>query len=209
MHNNLPSNHTFSNPLFIGTVVNNNDPTYSYRVKVRVPELHPSSLVDADLPWAAKLDSSFLGVSEDADLLHSVPQVGTKVLVLSVANDPNSLLYIGSLYTHQPTTPSGDDYKNTYGIYTKNGEFIGVEKLKNVFHMIWNGDLTFDVKGKIKIGSDAQEPAVLGQKLESLLQMFISAFNTHTHTGNLGMPTSPISSPVVYQNVLSNKITLE
>jgi len=197
----------FSNPFAIATVVNNNDPEKAYRVQVRIPVLH-DNLPDNFLPWAGRVGPTFLGFG-NADIDHSIPENGTKVLVLSVNNNPNSLLYLGTLYSKNTNSPSGDEYLNNYGLYTRNGEFVGVEKIKNVFHMIWNGDLTFDVKGKIKIGDQASEPAVLGRKLEILLQNIITTFNTHTHNGNLAFPTSPPSAPIVYTDVTSKKITIE
>jgi hypothetical protein len=201
-------NHTFENPFFVATVTDNNDPTFNYRIKVRIDHLH-DAVADENLPWAAKVDSSFMGMSDSADLSHKIPEVGSRVLVLAVANDPNSLLYLGCLYRNTPQTPSGDDYINTYGIYTKKGEFIGIEKIKNIFHMIWKGDLILDVEGKIKLGSNAIQKAVLGDDLERLLNNMIGVFNSHTHTGNLGVPTLPSQTPMVFSKVTSDKITLE
>lgn len=198
---------SFENPFFIGTVEDNKDPTFNYRVKVRIDQVHPNTVSTAELPWAAKVDASFMGMGSSAEI-HAIPEVGSQVLVLAIGNNINSLVYLGCLYK-KDNTPGGDDYINNYGIYTKNGEFIGVEKIKGVFHMIWNGDLTLDVQGKIKIGSNASEPATLGTKLETLLMTIISTFNTHTHTGNLGMPTSSPSSQITYKDVTSQKITLE
>lgn len=198
---------SFENPFFIGTVEDNKDPTFNYRVKVRIDQVHPNTVSTAELPWAAKVDTSFMGMGSSAEM-HAIPEVGSQVLVLAIGNNINSLVYLGCLYK-KDNTPGGDDYINNYGIYTKNGEFIGVEKIKGVFHMIWNGDLILDVQGKIKIGSNASEPAVLGTKLETLLQNIITTFNTHTHTGNLAIPTSPPQEPIVYTDVTSQKITLE
>ena len=207
MHSNVDTKRNFSNPFFIATVENNNDPTGNYRVKVRIPVIHTSDITTEQLPWAAKVDASFMGMGSSAEI-HAIPEVGSQVLVLAIGNDVNSLVYLGCLYK-KDNTPEGDNYLNTYGIYTKNGEFIGVEKIKNVFHMIWNGDLTLDVQGKIKIGNNADQPAVLGRKLETLLQNIITTFNTHTHTGNLAIPTSPPQEPIVYTDITSQKITLE
>ena len=209
MHNNAQKTHNFRTPFFIATVVNATDPTLSYRIQVRIPELHPDTLDDKDLPWAAKVDSSFMGVNTETDLLHSIPEVGTKVLVLTVSDDPNSLVYLGSLYTKQNATPNSERYNQTYGIYTQKGEFIGVEKIAHVFHMIWSGDLTFDVEGKIKLGTNASQQAVLGNYLVQQLNSIIGVFNTHSHTGNLGMPTSTPATEMKLQNVLSDKVTLE
>lgn len=198
---------SFENPFFIGTVEDNKDPTFNYRVKVRIDQVHPNTVSTAELPWAAKVDASFMGMGSSAEI-HAIPEVGSQVLVLAIGNNINSLVYLGCLYK-KDNTPSGDDYINNYGIYTKNGEFIGVEKIKGVFHMIWNGDLTLDVQGKIKIGSNAIQKAALGDDLERLLQNMIGVFNAHTHTGNLGVPTAPPETPMVFQPVTSKKITIE
>ena len=198
---------SFENPFFIGTVEDNKDPTFNYRIKVRIDQVHPNTVSTAELPWAAKVDASFMGMGSSAEM-HAIPEVGSQVLVLAIGNNINSLVYLGCLYK-KDNTPGGDDYINNYGIYTKNGEFIGVEKIKGVFHMIWNGDLTLDVQGKIKIGSNASEPAVLGTKLESLLTQIISTFNMHTHTGNLSVPTSTPTTPITQTSVTSKKITIE
>ena len=198
---------SFENPFFIGTVEDNKDPTFNYRVKVRIDQVHPNTVSTAELPWAAKVDASFMGMGSSAEM-HAIPEVGSQVLVLAIGNNINSLVYLGCLYK-KDNTPSGDDYINNYGIYTKNGEFIGVEKIKGVFHMIWNGDLTLDVQGKIKIGSNAIQKAALGDDLERLLQNMIGVFNSHTHTGNLGVPTAPPETPMVFQPVTSKKITIE
>ena len=197
----------FENPFFIGTVEDNKDPTFNYRVKVRIDQVHPNTVSTAELPWAAKVDASFMGMGSSAEM-HAIPEVGSQVLVLAIGNNINSLVYLGCLYK-KDNTPSGDDYINNYGIYTKNGEFIGVEKIKGVFHMIWNGDLTLDVQGKIKIGSNAIQKAALGDDLERLLQNMIGVFNSHTHTGNLSIPTAPPETPMVFQPVTSKKITVE
>ena len=198
---------SFENPFFIGTVEDNKDPTFNYRVKVRIDQVHPNTVSTAELPWAAKVDASFMGMGSSAEM-HAIPEVGSQVLVLAIGNNINSLVYLGCLYK-KDNTPSGDDYINNYGIYTKNGEFIGVEKIKGVFHMIWNGDLTLDVQGKIKIGSNAIQKAALGDDLERLLQNMIGVFNSHTHTGNLSIPTAPPETPMVFQPVTSKKITVE
>lgn len=224
MYSKVKNEHNFSNPFFIATVTDNVDPNFSYRIKVRIPIIH-DSLVNDNLPWAAKVDSSFLGV-DGSGIKHSIPEIGTKVLVLAIGNDPNSLVYLGSLYKKDEVTPENkENYINTYGIYTKNGDFIGVDKINNLFKMIWNGDvdinsvtsmhvgvngpMNLDVTGDITIGSAASEPAVLGIKLNTLLTTLIAQFNTHTHTGNLGLQTSTPSEEMVLTDITSKKITLE
>lgn len=155
MENFLPSESTFTNPFFIGTVEDNKDPTNNYRIKVRIKGLHPSDISTANLPWAAKVDSSFMGMSDTASLNHNMPEIGSKVLLIAVGNDPNSLLYIGILYHKTSQTPSGDTYGGSYGIYMSGGQFIGIDKVQKTFQMIYEGHINIDkiLDGKITIDS--------------------------------------------------------
>lgn len=137
-------NKKISNPLFIGTVEDNNDPTFNYRVKVRINELHPSSITTEQLPWAARVDTAFMGMSDSADLSHKIPEVGSKVLILVVGDDFNSLLYLGCIYKKTNQTPSGESYLNTYGVYRTDGQFIGIDKVQKLFQMLFNGDINID-----------------------------------------------------------------
>ena len=103
----------FENPFFIGTVEDNKDPTFNYRVKVRIDQVHPNTVSTAELPWAAKVDASFMGMGSSAEI-HAIPEVGSQVLVLAIGNNINSLVYLGCLYK-KDNTPGGDDYINNYG----------------------------------------------------------------------------------------------
>jgi hypothetical protein len=196
--------HKFTNPFNIATVVDNVDPTNSYRIKIRINILH-DALEDKDLPWAAKVDGSFLGFGGTSSV-HSVPEKGTKVLVLFVNNEPNSILYLGALQSKSNTTPNSDNYYNTYGIYTQDGEFIGVDKIRNLMTAVWKGDLKLDVEGNITLGKGASHPVVHGDDLKTTLIELVGAFNSHTHTGNLGYSTAPITTPFVLGEFNSEKV---
>lgn len=135
---------SFTNPLLIATVEDNKDPEFNYRVKVRIPRLHNDLITVEQLPWAARVDTTFMGIGDAQDLSHKVPEIGTQVLVLAVANDPNSLVYIGNLYKKTAQTPAGEDYLNTYGVYRKDGQFIGIDKIKKLFQMLFDGDINID-----------------------------------------------------------------
>ena len=138
----FPVTDDFTNPFFVATVVDNRDPTYNYRVKVRIQEVH-DTITDSNLPWAGKLDSSFMGM-DGSDISHSIPEIGSKVLCLAVGNNINSLLYIGTLYKKTSVTPTSGDYTGSYGIYRADGQFIGVDKINSVFKMLFSGDIQVD-----------------------------------------------------------------
>lgn len=137
-----PSDNYFTNPLFIAEVKDNKDPDYNCRVKVKIEGLH-DKISDSDLPWAARLDSSFLGIKDESPIRHCIPEVKSKVLVLCVGNDPNSLVYLGVLHKKiDNVSPEEDDpYLKTWGIYGKKKQFIGLDKVQKAFELLLNGDL--------------------------------------------------------------------
>lgn len=144
---------TLSSPFFVGKVENNTDPTNNYRIKVRIDKIHGQNITAEQLPWAAKLDSSFLGMGSSG-INHCVPEVGSEVLLVAVGNDLNSLIYVGSLYRKmEGVTPSGGAYGGSYGIYLANGQFLGIDKLTKTFQMIYEGHINVDkiIDGKITI----------------------------------------------------------
>lgn len=142
---------TLDNPYFIADVISNNDPTGNYRIKVRIPQIH-DDIKDENLPWAAKLGPSFLGLN-GSYTNHSVPEIGTKVLILAVGNNLNSLIYLGILCRNENQGASGEAYAGTFGIYTASGEFIGVNKITKTLQLIYEGHINIDkiLDGKINI----------------------------------------------------------
>lgn len=151
---------------FVGTVEDNKDPEYNYRVKVRIAKLHPDSISKENLPWAARVDSALMGIGDEQDLKHSVPEIGTSVLVITVNGDANSLLYLGSLYKKTPQTPTNDQYTDSYGIYRKDGQFIGIEKINKIFKMLYDGDIevnkinNISIKAKEKINIECESATI-------------------------------------------------
>ena len=61
----------------------------------------------------------------------------------------------------------------------------------------------------IYLGNGTSQQAVLGNKLETLLIELINAFNSHTHTGNLGFPTDSPSVTVDMKDILSQTVELK
>lgn len=73
-----------------------------------------------------------------------------------------------------------------------------------------NGNEIIMASGGIKIGSSsASEPFVLGNTFKLNVQNLISALASHTHTGNLGAPTSPPMAPLQLDVPLSTKHKVE
>ena len=209
----FPADDHFENPFFVGTVVSNNDPTSNYRVKVKIQGMH-DDITDEHLPWAAKVDSSFMGMDSSTSL-HAVPEVGSKVLLLAVGNNINSLVYLGCLYKKSDTTPSGDDYLNSYGIYDKNGNYIKLDKVQKLLELVWAGKINIDkiqemtitvngnvnltapttnIKGNVKIDGtlDVTQDITTDTNVKAKIEVTAKATNltTHTHPGVFPGPSS-------------------
>lgn len=179
MYGNNAESINNKNPFFIGTVVDNNDPTFNYRVKVRLPKIH-DTIPDNDLPWAARVDRAFRGIESDTPNVsspqnsntqqqpnnakqsqrktppkfdHCVPEKGTKVLVLMIQNDANSLVYIGALYKKTKYTPEGQKYLDTYGVYADEDQFVGIDLTgdKNEIKVYFIGNVDVDKVEKIDV----------------------------------------------------------
>jgi len=169
------------NPFLIGTVVDNKDPTNSYRVKIRLPKIH-SKIADSDLPWAARVDRAFRGIKSNTPTAdgpesndkkddnkeskkknppkfdHCVPEVGTKVLVLAIGNDMNALVYMGALYKKTDYTPTDEKkYLNTYGIYADEDQFIGIDGTgdeENEIKVHFIGHIDVDKVKKVTVNAE-------------------------------------------------------
>ena len=213
----------FENPFFIGEVVDNKDPTFNYRVKVRINHLHDTITKDENLPWAAKVDSSFMGM-DSSSISHSVPEVGSKVLVLAVGDNINSLIYLGCLYKKTDSTPSGDDYINCYGIYDKNGNYIKLDKIQKLLELVWSGKINInkiqemnitvngnvnltapttningnvDITGTLHVSSDITTDTNVTASIEVTAGPAQTTLTKHTHQtpGVFPGPTTVVSLP--------------
>lgn len=220
MRSFLQQDNHLINPFFIGTVEDNKDPENNYRIKVRIEHIHHENITTAQLPWAAKLGSSFLGIN-GSYFDHSLPEIGTKVIILAVGNDLNSLVYLGAIYKKTDSTPSGEAYDGSFGIYTAQGEFVGIDKITRTLQLIYEGhinidrilDATINVKDFINITCQSAtinatnatvnatttingDTTINGQVTingDTTISgtMHSANYDAHTHTGNLGNPTSP------------------
>ena len=186
MYSKYAESENSKNPFFIATVVDNEDSTYNYRIKVRLPKIH-DKISDDKLPWAARIDRTLRGMvanpeetnstTNDAtnndntqnsttstkqvppQFDHCVPEVGTKVLVLAIENDVNALVYLGCLYKKTDLTPTKEeDYLGTFGTYGPNGQFIGINCNGDTNKAIVNfvGDINVDKVKKITVKAEEE-----------------------------------------------------
>jgi len=98
------------------------------------------------------------------------------------------------------------------GIHISDGKTSGNEVVMDSGGVVvkTSGTQALVTSSGVKIGGDAAtEHLVLGDQFSSLFQTFLTAFNTHTHMGNLGAPTSPPPAPFLQNVPVSMKHTVE
>ena len=187
-------------PLFVASVEYNKDPTFNYRIKVRIPEIHTPNISTEQLPWAARLDNSFMGVGNEQDIYHSIPEVGTQVLVLAIENDLNSLVYLGSIYKRTTQTPTDEEYLSNYGIYRKDGQFIGVNKIKRLFQMLFDGDVEVDRVGNIRVNASKNinvHGASSDVNIDTVSNVTVPTSNLNTTETNITTGTMTIKGQTI------------
>lgn len=96
-----------------------------------------------------------------------------------------------------------------YSIYAKDKKVY----IKGVCSVTVENECNINAKKKvtvkapeIELGTDGSEPIVMGNKLKKWIEsVLVTWANSHTHTGNLGSPTSPPLSPLEPEDVYSKK----
>jgi Type VI secretion system/phage-baseplate injector OB domain len=230
--------------IFIGEIVDNNDPEQEGRCKIKVFGLFDGDdIAPESIPWAQPFGRKMFAGGENggyADI--SVPKLGTYVRVQFAEGDLMAAEYT-AIQSVSPEVKAeiGDTYINShvlaYDVDEEMKIFYTPGKGLNIFHknsqIIINPDssitiehadtdsiieligpqinivarervtvtapnVTIDHTDSIELGAGAVEKLVLGDS-------FLTLFNTHTHLGNLGAPTSPPVVPMQPQIHLSGR----
>lgn len=124
--NNLSDtpNQDYSDVIFQGLVVANNDPERLERIKVSVKGLYEGS----NLPWCMPYKHRLFGSKQGGQGVFAVPTVGSRVYVILQQGSPEHPMYSGSLLakgaTHATFTTN---YPNRYGLIDPAGNIIFVD----------------------------------------------------------------------------------
>ncbi|NMO15412.1 hypothetical protein HPC49_12765 [Pyxidicoccus fallax] len=192
-------------------VTDNNDPRQLGRVRARVPAVLGEQVQSG---WA--LPCAVFGGGKDRGLF-VVPEVGDTIWMEFAGGDPSRPIWTGTFWGAPASTGGQDDLGKETGteVPTHEGEPAGPGKLllrtraghrifldddgelailangndKTEVRLTQNGEVIIKAE-RIKLGSDASEPLVLGNAFKQL-------FNQHTHptgVGPSGPPTQPLGS---------------
>jgi hypothetical protein len=178
------------------------------RVRLEVPEVWGGGRLSN---WASYC-SAFGGGGAGFYLL---PRPGDGVWVLFERGEPTKPVWIGFWFNSQDKRPEPGG-KETRVLRSKAGhrivfgdeegkEYVEIQDKAGGFIRIDSeGDEIVVEAGKsLLLGSaSATEPLVLGKAFKTFFNQFVTMFNnlgltfdTHTHIGNMGAPTSPPTAP--------------
>jgi hypothetical protein len=228
-----------SEKTLLGIVVDNADPLYQGRAKIKVFGFFEDVAVE-DIPWAEQIAGlSFGGEGGGGNI--TIPRVGSVVSVhfeehnyykmtyhyvkeispdlLEKLKEENCYDGTHSLIYDSEARPGPLHVYYTYKdglmfeldntkiqIDTQNGGEIRIVLKRDQDEIRVEKDLitvsskkvVIDQANLIELGKGASENLVLGNS-------FLTLFNTHTHIGNLGAPTSPPITPMTPVQHLSGK----
>lgn len=150
--------------VYIGYVINNNDPIKKGRIKVRLYNLFSSKIPDEDIPWAIP-NFSYLGSKKGSFI---VPPINTLVKVYFDRRDIYCPIYEVKGFD-QTDLPDGitTNYPDTMILYsTDQGEYYSVNRVTR--------ETKLKLAGKIAIGTPQAELLdLIDQTLTALLSSIV------------------------------------
>jgi hypothetical protein len=174
---------------WIGEVVENRDPLLNGRCRIRVFGKFDKLPVDA-IPWATPMNRNLPGA-------HSVPNIGD---IIAVRFDNGNLYHPEYWFEVNQSSALKKD------VLQRSGEphqvvSIVYDEGKNL-KIFWEPSkgLVIETNGPILLGEEATQRLVLGDA-------FLQLFNSHTHIGNLGAPTSPPNPLTMNEGQHLSKLT--
>jgi len=122
-------NQNVKDVIYVGTVVNGNDPQKMGRVTVRVPHIF-DNVADGDLPWAIpdRMTGPAGNVGGSASCM--VPLAGSKVYVFFQLGNIHSPIYSTDILNTQffASTVFGSEYPNAWG-FSDGANYIKVNRV--------------------------------------------------------------------------------
>ena len=179
---------TLDEQIFIGQVVDNQDPKKLGRVRIRVKELFDSEvrIPNNRLPWAVKQDNQYLGSGSKQ---FSIPAIGTFVNVFFSKGDIYSPVYCGEVQSKQNyDSEQEEDYGDVVLKKDRGGNKFKNNLAKQELDLVYNGKVIISISKLIQlIGQDDLE-LTISKKLKETVggdkEEIVSGKSTETVSGN-------------------------
>lgn len=185
-------NQNVKDVIYVGTVVNGNDPQKMGRVTVRVPHIF-DNVSDGDLPWAIpdRMTGPAGNVGGSASCM--VPRSGSKVYVFFQLGNIHSPIYSTDILNTQffASTVFGSEYPDAWG-FSDGENFIKVNRA--------TGDILIQnkVASSINIATDGTVSVTSVKDLNVNVPAGTTTVNSPTVVVNAD--TTTVNSPVVAVN---------
>ncbi len=168
----------FGKDIFIGQVINNNDPNQLQMIQVRVPILH-DGVTDTDLPWAIPKKLSGVGHYNGASE-QSIPLVNSFVGIEFQHGDPHFPMYTMAVLTPANVSPILTvNYPFRYGWALSASTYFYVDQSTKDLQITHNGTtVAIDASGNATI-------TVAGNLDLSVTGNITSSSADWTHSGNV------------------------
>jgi hypothetical protein len=240
----MPSTQELRDRIWLGEVVENNDPEQLGRCRIKVFSLFDELENDA-IPWAFPVTNTVFAGGEGGFGSLSIPKIGAIVRIQFSEGNLYSPEYYGiQTINRAMQSEISDSYLGSHVLLYDEDEQVKIfytpGKGLNLFHkesqIIVNPDSSITIEHKesksvieligpriniyaedsvnvttknviidhtntVELGAGAIERVVLGDS-------FLALFNSHTHIGNMGAPTSPPVIPMTPVQHLSGKTGL-
>lgn len=133
--------------LYLGTVVNNNDPLQLGRVRVRVNQLMPEELIsDSHCPWAVMRRSGWGSKVDRSEF--NIPEVGSRVLVQFVGGSIYSPIYeTAPVDSSTKLTPMATNYPRRHGWIDADGSQLIVDDLAHTVDYVHQSGVEVHIRG--------------------------------------------------------------
>lgn len=125
----------------IGTVVDNKDPEYKRRLKIKIPKV-----LEADndsLPWAYPHNESSWGGSDKFGII-CIPKIGSKIIVRFIDGDPHAPYYDYSSVTKVPEE-FRESYPDSYGFKDESGNILIINEKNSSFKFEHTSGFKFSI----------------------------------------------------------------
>ena len=144
-----------------GVVVDNQDPDFLHRIKVRVEELHGTvdNIPDDHLPWAVHFRPTFLGGGADLSLA-AIPRIGSKVTIQHIRGNIYQPVYLFELSDNSnKLTQAEQNYPESYVLRDSDDNYWHVDMVDDKLDIKFNGNecLEITVDRTTTIGQDDVE----------------------------------------------------
>ena len=145
--------------VYIGAVVNNNDPKKLQRIRVRIHDIH-RQVSDNQLPWCLPFTSLFAsgaGIGQ----FGPIPTLNSRVYVCYLDDSPYYPMYLGGTISEdrkledftQEGSATANDYPYVYGKIDRSGNLTLVNTKRDTFefHHVTGTRIAIDGYGRVQI----------------------------------------------------------